>query len=436
MRRVVITGCGALTPRGDDVESAWGSVLSKQSWIGNITKFDPSQMKSHVCGEVKITDELVEKYSKLISVKERRRMDDVEYVSVITAFNALSDAGLIDKTKLQTEGENVFDLQNNGCPYDTNRFGTFIGSGIGGLKVLQEGIITLREKGPRRVSPFFLPAALTNMSAGNVALKFGLKGATMTHVSACASSTHSVGEAFEYIRSGKLDACVAGGTEMAVCEIGITGFDAMNALSTKYNEMPAKASRALDKDRDGFVMSEGSVILVLEELEHAKARGAKIYCEIAGYGASCDAHHITAPDAEGRGASRAMEIAIADANMTAADIDYINLHGTSTPMGDICEIKAIRNTFGAHANKVAISSTKSITGHLLGATGALEAMFCALAIKNQIVPPSANIENLADECAGMNIVQEAKQQEINTTLSNSFGFGGTNGCLVLKKYVD
>ena len=436
MRRVVITGCGALTPRSDDVDGAWGSILSKQSWIGNITKFDASQMKSRVCGEVKITDELVEKYSKLISVKERRRMDDGGYVAVIAAFNALSDAGLIDKTKLQAEGENVFNLQNNDCHYDTNRIGTFITSGIGGIKTIQEGVITLHEKGPRRISPFFLPAALVNMSAGNVALKFGLKGATMTHVSACASSTHSIGEAFEYIRNGKLDACVAGGTEMAVCEIGVAGFDAMNALSTKYNDNPAKASRALDKDRDGFVMSEGSVVLVLEELEHAKARRAKIYCEIAGYGASCDAHHITAPDVEGCGASRAMEIAIADAGMTVGDIDYINLHGTSTPMGDICEIKAIQNTFGEYANKVAISSTKSVTGHLLGATGALEAMFCALAIKNQVVPPSANIENLADECAGMNIVQEAKQQEINTTLSNSFGFGGTNGCLVLKKYVD
>lgn len=428
MRRVVITGIGVFLPCGDDVNSAWRGILNKDCWIKENTKFDTINCKSKIASFVDINDSVVERYSNVVSTKEKRRIDDVIYLALLASYNAMLDAGF-SMTKNEETG-------NFDCEINNEKFGTFITSGIGGIKTLQETITAVKDKGVKRaISPFFLPATLTNMVAGNVAIKFGLKGATMTHISACASSSHSIGEAYEYIKSGKLDACLAGGSECAVCEIGICGFDAMNALSTR-NDDPKHSSRALDKDRDGFVMGEGSVILVLEELESAKKRGAKIYCEVVGYGATCDAYHITSPDKDGNGAKKAMELAIDEAGLIPKDIDYINLHGTSTPVGDICEINAIKKTFGEYANKVAISSTKSATGHLLGATGALEAMFCAKALETQTIPPSINIENLDENCIGMNIIQEAKQQEINTTLSNSFGFGGTNGTLVFKRYID
>ena len=274
------------------------------------------------------------------------------------------------------------------------------------------------------------------MIAGNVALKFGLKGISLSHVSACATSTHSLGEAFNYIRNGRLKGCLAGGSESAICEIGVSAFDAMGALSSNFNDNPSRASRALDRDRDGFVMGDGAVVLVLEELEYAKQRGAKIYCEVAGYGASCDAYHITAPNPTGEGASRSMKNAVVDAKIKPEEIDYINLHGTSTPLGDVAEITAIKNTFTDSYKKVAISSTKSVTGHLLGATGALEAMFCVKAIENQEVPMSANVENLDDACEGMNIVLKKTKMNVDYAMSNSFGFGGTNGTLIFKKYVD
>lgn len=417
MRRVVVTGCGCVVPCGSNMHSVWSSILNGNSWIKKNIKINTDDLRSKVCSSVIIDDNCLEKYNNIVSSKDKRRMDDVEYVSLIASYNAMQDCGLLD--------DKSFNKEN---------FGTFIASGIGGIKSIQDCTKTFLEKGYRRISPFFLTSGLTNMCAGNVAIKFGLQGASMAHVSACASSTHSIGEAFNYIRSGRLDGCLAGGAEMAVCEIGIGGFDAMHALSSNFNNKPELASRPLDKDRDGFVIGEGSVMLMLEELEHAKQRNAKIYCEIAGYGATCDAYHITSPRPDGKGAGRAMQLAIKDANISANDIDYINLHGTSTQLGDIAEISAIKDVFGKYAYEVPISSTKSITGHLLGATGALEAMICAKSCQEQIIPPSINIQNLDEDCNGMNIVQKATKHNIKYAMSNSFGFGGTNGCLVFKTY--
>ena len=416
MNRVVITGAGVCLPCGDDVSVAWSSVIEAKSWIRKNDLFDTSRLKCRVCAPVVIGEDISQKYSDIVPYKDKRRMDEAEYLAVIASYNALVDSCLLDRE------------------FDKENFGTFISSGVGGIKTMQAGIKSLFAGG--KVSPFFLPASLTNMVAGNVALKFGLKGISLAHVSACATSTHSIGEAFNYIRSGRLKGCLAGGTESAICEIGVSAFDSMGALSSNFNDNPSEASRALDQDRDGFVMGDGSVVLVLEELEHAKQRGAKIYCEIAGYGASCDAYHITAPNPTGEGASRSMQNAIIDANISSNDVDYINLHGTSTPLGDVAEITAIKNTFMDNYKKVAISSTKSITGHLLGATGALEAMFCVKAIENQEVPMSANIKNLDKACEGMNIVLKKTKMDINYAMSNSFGFGGTNGTLMFKKYVD
>ena len=426
-RRVVITGIGATTPSGNAI-SCWQSIVEGKSWLSRNTKFDCSEYKSQVCAKLNLDEKFEEQYAVVVSTKERRRMDEVSYISLTASYDALLDSGLLNGTELPDENGQI--LLNKFNDIDIEKFGTFIASGIGGIKSFQEGVKTLITKGPNRVSPFFFPMILPNMSAGNVALKFGLKGATMTHVSACASSTHSIGEAFHSIRNGELDCCLAGGAEMSVCEIGFAGFGAMNALSTNFNENPEKASRPLDKDRDGFVIGEGSAVLVLEELEHAKKRNAKIYCEISGFGATCDAFHITSPDSEGHGASRTMEMAINDAKIMDKKIDYINLHATSTPKGDVAEITAVKNTFDGCLNDMHFSSTKSMTGHLLGAAGAIEALFCVKALQEQILPPSINIDNIDDCCEGLNIVKKAKHCTIKTALSNSFGFGGTNGCLV------
>ena len=432
-RRVVITGLGAFTSAGD-VFASWDGVLNKKSWIKKNTKFDIANFKSKIASFVDINDELIKLYERVISIKERRRMDDVSYIAIISAYNALIDADFLPNNICCDDGKILLNNLNQKYHVNTDRFGTFIGSGIGGIQSFQNGVNALFSKGEKYVSPFFFPSILSNMSAGNVALKFGLTGTTMSHSSACATSTHSIGEAFNYIRDGRLDYCLAGGSEMSICEMGIAGFDAMNALSTSYNDTPELASRPLDVDRDGFVMGEGSAILVMEELEMALKRGAKIYCEVAGYGASCDACNIVAPHPEGKGASLAMSMALQDAELKPENIDYINLHGTSTKLGDIAEITAIKNTFKEHANKVTISSTKSITGHLLGTAGAIEAIFCVKALEEQIIPPSSNIFNLDESCKDMNVVTDATKQDINATMSNSFGFGGTNGCLIFKKY--
>lgn len=429
-KRVVITGIGATTPSGN-ATSCWKSIITGKSWLSRNTKFDCSGYKSQVCAMLTFNEEFEKKYTNIVSVKERRRMDEVSYIALIASYDALLDSGLLSGKELPEENGQIAIGKFNDI--NSERFGTFIASGIGGIKSFQEGVKTLVTKGPNRVSPFFFPMILPNMSAGNVALKFGLKGATMTHVSACASSTHSIGEAFRCIRNGELDCCLAGGAEMSVCEIGFAGFGAMNALSTNFNENPEKASRPLDKDRDGFVIGEGSAVLMLEELEHAKRRNAKIYCEISGFGATCDAFHITSPDSEGHGASRTMEIAMKDAGITGKDVNYINLHATSTQKGDIAEITAIRNTFNDCLNNIYLSSTKSMTGHLLGASGAIEALFCVKALQEQILPPSINIDNIDNCFKGLNIIQKAVSCSVKAILSNSFGFGGTNGCLVFNK---
>ena len=432
-RRVVITGIGVLTSAGN-FDNSWGSVLGKKSWVKKNTKFDTTNFKSKVASFIDIDEDLIKSYEQIISIREMRRMDDVSYIAIISAYNALIDAGFLPNNACCNDGRILLNAFNHVMQINTDKFGTFVSSGIGGIKSFQNGVNALLTKGEKYVSPFFFPSVLSNMSAGNVALKFGLTGTTMSHSSACATSTHSIGEAFNYIRDGRLDYCLAGGSEMSICEIGVAGFDAMNALSTSYNDKPELASRPLDVDRDGFVMGEGSAVLVMEELETALKRGAKIYCEVAGYGASCDACNIVAPHPEGKGASSAMSMALKDAELKPENIDYINLHGTSTKLGDIAEITAIKNTFKEHANKVAISSTKSITGHLLGTAGAIEAIFCIKALEEQIIPPSINIFNLDESCKNMNIITEPTKQNINATMSNSFGFGGTNGCLIFKKY--
>ena len=431
-RRVVITGLGAFTSAGDVIQS-WEAVLNKKSWIKKNTKFDASYFKSKIASFIDINEEVIKSHEHIVSIRERRRMDDVSYIALISAYDALVDAGFLQKNTPCIDGRILLNNINKNKQINLDRFGTFIGSGIGGTSSFQNGVKALLTKGEKYVSPFFFPSVLSNMSAGNVALKFGLTGTSMAHSSACATSAHSIGEAFNYIKYGKLDYCLAGGSEF-ICEIGVAGFDAMNALSTSYNETPELASRPLDNDRDGFVLGEGSAVLVMEELEAAIKRGAKIYCEVVGYGTSCDACNIVAPHPEGKGASSAMSMALNDAGLETSNIDYINLHGTSTKLGDIAEIKAIKNTFGEHADKVAISSTKSITGHLLGTAGAIEAIFCVKALEEQIIPPSINIFNLDDNCKGMNIITEPTKMRINATMSNSFGFGGTNGCLIFKKY--
>ena len=432
-RRVVITGLGAITSAGN-LPASWKSVINKKSWIRRNTKFDTTDFKSKVASFVDINDDFIKLNEQVVPIRERRRMDDVSYIAIISAYNALIDAGWLPNDASCNDGKMLLNHFNQTLSVNTDRFGTFIGSGIGGIKSFQNGVKALLTKGEKYVSPFFFPSVLSNMSAGNVALKFGLTGTTMSHSSACATSAHSIGEAFNYIKEGKLDYCLAGGSEMSICEIGIAGFDAMNALSTSYNDTPELASRPLDVDRDGFVMGEGSAVIVMEELETALKRGAKIYCEVAGYGASCDACNIVAPHPEGKGASLAMLMALKDAELKPENIDYINLHGTSTKLGDVAEITAVKNTFKEYASKVAISSTKSITGHLLGTAGAIEAIFCIKALEEQIIPPSINIFNLDDSCKDMNIITEPKKQDINATMSNSFGFGGTNGCLIFKKY--
>ena len=432
-RRVVITGLGAITSAGN-LPASWKSVINKKSWIRRNTKFDTTDFKSKVASFVDINDDFIKLNEQVVPIRERRRMDDVSYIAIISAYNALIDAGWLPNDASCNDGKMLLNHFNQTLSVNTDRFGTFIGSGIGGIKSFQNGVKALFTKGEKYVSPFFFPSVLSNMSAGNVALKFGLTGTTMSHSSACATSAHSIGEAFNYIKEGKLDYCLAGGSEMSICEIGIAGFDAMNALSTSYNDTPELASRPLDVDRDGFVMGEGSAVIVMEELETALKRGAKIYCEVAGYGASCDACNIVAPHPEGKGASLAMLMALKDAELKPENIDYINLHGTSTKLGDVAEITAVKNTFKEYASKVAISSTKSITGHLLGTAGAIEAIFCIKALEEQIIPPSINIFNLDDSCKDMNIITEPKKQDINATMSNSFGFGGTNGCLIFKKY--
>jgi len=410
-RRVVVTGLGIVSPVGSTIEKAWKSITEGVSGIAKIPAelFDSSDFSVQIAGNVK--DFEVEKY---ISKKDQRKMDPFIHYGIGAATDALNDSGIIVTDK------------------NAPRFGAIIGSGIGGIGTIEKNTQLYLEKGPRKISPFFVPSAIVNMVAGNVSIMLGLKGHNMSPVSACATATHSIGDAARMISYGDADIMLGGGAEMCSTPLGIGGFAAMRALSTR-NDDPEAASRPWDKDRDGFVLGDGAGVLVLEEYEAAKARGAEIYCELVGFGMSSDAYHMTSPSTDGEGAARCINHALADAGLNPEDIDYVNAHGTSTPAGDVAETVAIKRALGDHAYNVAVSSTKSMTGHLLGAAGGIEAVFSVLAIRDQILPPTINIDNQDPDCDLDYVANTARDAKIEVAMSNSFGFGGTNGTLIFKK---
>ena len=414
MRKVVITGMGIVSPVGTGVEYAWKNVVAGNSGIRKIDTFDVSALATQI-GGIPVCGTEPGQYNPeaVLDPREMRKMDKSIMYGVVAADEALRDAGLIDY-----DG-------------DKERIGVSVGSGIGGLTSIYENCIELYNGGPRRISPFFIPKSIINMTAGHISIKYGLKGPNLAVVTACATGAHSIGEAARLIEHGDADIMVAGGTEGAIDVIGIAGFNAMKALSTR-NDNPTAASRPWDKDRDGFIMSEGAGILILEEYEHAVARGAKIYAEVAGYGLSGDAYHITAPAEGGEGGLRAMRAALRDAGLQPSDVDYVNAHGTSTGLGDMGELAAVQKLFGDLP--VSMSSTKSVTGHLLGAAGAVEAIFCTLAIRDGVVPPTINLEHPEEAVGNFDLVPNvAKKRKVDVAISNSFGFGGTNASLVLKR---
>ncbi len=414
MKRVVVTGMGIVSPVGTGVEYAWKNVVAGKSGVRKIDSFEVSDLASQIAGIPQHgTEPGMFNPDAVVEPREQRKLDKSIVYGIVAADEAIKDAGLDSY-----EG-------------DKERIGVSIGSGIGGLNTIYENCIELHNGGPRRVSPFFIPKGIINMTAGNVSIKYGFKGPNISTVTACATGAHSIGEGVRLIQHGDADIMVCGGTEAAVGRIGLAGFSAMRALSTR-NDEPEKASRPWDKNRDGFIMSEGAGILVLEEYEHAVKRGAKIYAEVAGYGLSGDAYHITAPAEGGEGGLRAMKAAIKDAGLTVDDVDYINAHGTSTGLGDMGELTAVKTLFGDLP--VSMSSTKSVTGHLLGAAGAVEAIFSVLAIRDGIVPPTINLDEPEDAVGDFDLVPHvAKQRKVDVVISNSFGFGGTNASLVLKK---
>ncbi|MCI4660977.1 MAG: beta-ketoacyl-ACP synthase II [Neomegalonema sp.] len=416
MRRVVITGLGMVSPLADGVEATWRHLLDGRSGAKAITGFDVSDLPCKIACTVPKEGEDAFDVTRYVDGKELRRNDDFILYALAAADQALNDANW-------KPGEDDEEARL--------RTGVMIGSGIGGLRYIEETALTLHEKGPRRVSPFFIPGSLINLCSGQVSIKYGFKGPNHAVVTACSTGAHAVGDASRLIQHGDADVMVAGGAEAAVCRLGIAGFAACKALSTHFNDTPERASRPYDKDRDGFVMGEGAGVLVLEEYEHAKARGAKIYAEVLGYGLSGDAYHITSPAPDGDGGFRSMSAALKNAGLTPADIDYVNAHGTSTPMGDEIELKAIERLLGAHGSSVTMSSTKSAIGHLLGAAGAVEAAFCALALRDQVAPPTINLENPSVETAIDLAPGAPVKRDIKVALSNSFGFGGTNASLVL-----
>lgn len=408
-RRVVITGLGLVSPIGNDLASGWAALLAGTSGVTTITRFDASDLACQVAAEVKDFDP-----SPYISPKDARRMDLFIQYGIVAAFQAAADAGL------------------DGSDIDPTRIGVNIGSGIGGLPLIEETDGILREHGPRKVSPFFIPGSIINMVAGQVSIMKGYKGPSYGIVSACTTGAHCIGDAARVIAYGDADVMVAGGAEAAIARLGIAGFAAARALSTR-NDDPATASRPWDTGRDGFVMGEGAGVLVLEEYEHAKKRGAKIYAELAGFGMSSDAHHMTAPCEDGEGAARGMTNALRDAGINADQVDYINAHGTSTPLGDLAETIAIKRCFGDHAKKLVVNSTKSMVGHLLGGAGGVEAVYSVLAIHNQVSPPTINLLDQDPQCDLDYVANEARKMKIDVAISNSFGFGGTNGTLVFKR---
>ncbi len=417
MRRVVVTGMGIACPLGVGVEPVWRRLIAGESGIGPITAFDAAALPARIAGQVPEgpTAEAKLTIGDWIAVKDQKKMDRFIQLGVVAAAEAVADSGWTPAT------------EEEACAT-----GVLIGSGIGGLQSIYENALTLRDVGLKRISPFFIPSALINLASGHVSIRYGFKGPNHAVVTACATGVHAIGDAARLILWGDADVMVAGGAEAAICGLGIAGFCASRALSTGFNDRPEQASRPWDRDRDGFVMGEGAAILVLEELDHARARGAKIYAEVAGYGLSGDAHHITAP-AEGHdGAFRAMKAAFRNARMVPEDVDYINAHGTSTPLGDDLELEAVERLFGDHAAKLAMSSTKSATGHLLGAAGAIEAVFSILAIRDQVAPPTLNLENPSRESVIDRVARAAQARRINVALSNSFGFGGTNASVLFR----
>ncbi len=416
MRRVVVTGLGLVTPLGCDVETAWGNLIAGKSGAGPITRFDASDQKCHIACEVKPKDHPWGFDPDLrVDHKVQRQVDPFIIYGIDAAGQAIEDAGLTDMSE-----------------EERYRAGCSIGSGIGGLPGIESESLLLAEKGPGRVSPHFVHGRLINLISGQVSIKYGLMGPNHAVVTACSTGAHSIGDAARMIALDDADIMLAGGAEATICPIGIAGFAQARALNMTYNDRPEQASRPYDKDRDGFVMGEGAGVVVLEEYEHAKARGAKIYAEVVGYGLSGDAHHVTAPHPEGSGAYRSMEMALKRAGMQPGDIDYINAHGTST-MADTIELGAVKRLFGDAIGDVSMSSTKSAIGHLLGGAGAVEAIFCILAIRDQIVPPTLNLDNPDEGTEGVDLVPHvAKKREVKAVLNNSFGFGGTNASLVLK----
>ncbi len=411
-RRVVVTGVGLVSPLGIGNEANWEALCAGQSGIAEITRFDASLYSARIAGEVKNFDPL-----RFIDKKDVKKMDVFIQLAIAASQFAVDDARLKVDPEIAT------------------RVGVFIASGIGGFSTIEREHKALLEGGPRRISPFFIPASIINLAAGQVSIRFGAKGPNSATCTACSASAHAIGDAFEIIRRDDADVMIAGGSESAITPMGVGGFAAMRALSTR-NDEPHRASRPFDKDRDGFIMGEGSGVIILEELEYAKRRGAPIYAELVGYGMTADAYHITAPSEDGDGGMRVMEMAIRRAGITPDKVDYINAHGTSTPYNDKLETLAIKRLFGEHAYKMAISSTKSMTGHLLGAAGGVEAAISALAIKHQVIPPTINYETPDPECDLDYVPNTKREAKVDYALSNSFGFGGTNGALLFKRYTD
>ncbi|MBA0922154.1 MAG: beta-ketoacyl-ACP synthase II [Nitrosospira sp.] len=411
-RRVVITGMGIVSPVGNTISDAWRNILAGRSGITRISRFDPSALASQIAGEVRELDT-----TQYLSVKDTRRMDAFIHYGMIAAIQAIKDAGIDDINATNLESE---------------RIGINIGSGIGGLSMIENTHDAYHAGGPRKISPFFIPSTIINMIAGNLSIMFGFKGPNLAIVTACATATHCLGNAARMIEYGDTDVMIAGGAESCVTPLAVGGFASARALSTR-NDDPCTASRPWDKDRDGFVLGEGAGVLVLEEMEHAKRRGARIYAELAGFGMSADAYHMTSPCEDGEGAARCMTNALKNAGINANEVDYINAHGTSTPLGDIAETISVKRCFGDHAKKLVVNSTKSMTGHLLGAAGGVEAIFSTLAIYHQTSPPTINISNQDPQCDLDYVPHTARDMKIDIAMSNSFGFGGTNGTLIFKK---
>ena len=410
-RRVVVTGLGTINALGNHVKDSWARIKNAENGIGKVTRFDASQHSSQVVGEVKDFNP-----GEFFDAKEARRMDRFSVYAVAAAIQAMQDAGLKDGS------------------FDPERIGVILGNGIGGIEVLSENFKKLLERGPKAIHPLCTPMMIINIAAGNIAIKLNLQGPCITVATACASGTDAIGDALRWIREGRADLMMAGGTEAAITPLGLASFCVLQAVSTKFNDTPEKASRPFDAARDGFVMGEGAGLLILEELEHAKKRGAKIYAEVAGYGCTCDANHLTAPHPEGRGAVKAMRMAVEDAGLAPADIDYINAHGTSTPVNDPVETKAIKDVFGEQARKLKVSSTKSMIGHLLGAAGGVEGIVTVLALQEQFYPATRNYETPDPACDLDYVPNKGYNAPMRAAISNSFGFGGHNGVICFKRY--